>query len=100
MTSYSNALPPLEGPGFALFHERARGLLEILGQMQLQRRLLHLRFAITLGHIPAARSDDRLDAERRIFRDRLCKLVRGRHELALRRDPADDVGGERLLCGE
>jgi hypothetical protein len=47
----------LERSGLAFFGERRGGLLEVLGEIELQGRGLHRNLALELIHIPAAATD-------------------------------------------
>jgi hypothetical protein len=50
----ARASTSLERAGLAFFREGAGGFLEILGEVELQRRGLHCHFALELVHVPAA----------------------------------------------
>src|SRR5712691_12515030 len=89
-----------ERAGFALLGEGARGFLEILGEVELQRRRLHHDLAPELIEVPAARAHGGAHAERRVLTHGARQLARGVHVGASGGHPVDQAGGERLLGGE
>src|SRR5580704_226259 len=70
----------LERSGLAFFGERPGGLLEVLGEIELQGRGLHRNLSLELIHIPAAAADGCAHREWRVlhhFRPTFSTMVQG-----------------------
>src|SRR6266403_2272938 len=90
----------LERSGLAFFGERPGGLLEVLGEIELQGGGLHCNLALELIHIPAAAADGCAHREWRVLRHFRGELVGDFEVPAFRRDAVDDAGCESLFGGE
>src|SRR5580692_10347806 len=86
--------------GLAFFGERPGGLLEVLGEIELQGGGLHCNLALELIHIPAAAADGCAHREWRVLRHFRGELVGDFEVPAFRRDAVDDAGCESLFGGE
>src|SRR5665213_1402847 len=94
------SLPSLEPARRALFGEGARGFLEVLGQVKLERRGDELRLADQAVEIPAPRAHRRANTERRVLGDLERQFARDLKHFSRRGDAVEDTGGEPFLGGE
>src|SRR5229473_1646126 len=92
--------PPLERARRTLLGEGARRLLEILGQIELERRGDELRLAGQPLHVPAPGAHGGTHRQRRVFRDLQRQLARHVEVFVGWRQAVDDAGLEGFLGGK